>query len=87
MSISSESKMVMNFGKGDIIISTAYDNKKMDGIPFVMFSNGAEGHIGDRPEFEGTVIEDWSLKMFFDKVESVDSVIATLNDYKKKRFG
>ena len=75
--------MVMVFGKGDIIVSDAYHDKEMKTEPYMMFFKADAGKVGSRPEFKGRCV-DGDLKMFFDKVESIDAVIDSFLGFKKR---
>lgn len=86
MSIKTSSQTIMKFGIGDIGVSVSYEDKELTSEPFIMFHDIEPGIIGDRPEQVGKEILNWTLVMYFDKPESVDSVIDVLKKFKEARF-
>jgi hypothetical protein len=85
-----DGRVVLRFGDGDIVIAPASDTPDGDEIhvAFGMIDGGKKYPIDIViPEIRGKQMDEWAIKMFFPKVESLDSVIHVLQDFRKMQFG
>lgn len=84
----SENRMVFYFGKGDIIFGSAYDKGNSVDNDYVCFYQSQKAYEIDQrlPELEGSQVDDWALKMRFPKIESLQSLITFLVEFRDKKF-
>lgn len=81
-----DGKVACVFGTGDILIASGKDVGTEE-LQITLSQCDSCSPIDVKfPEMAGTVIENWSVKLYFDKPESVDSFIHVLQDFKKERF-
>jgi hypothetical protein len=85
--VKQDGKIILNFGDGDIMIAPCAEIKsgELAYITIGIFKEGEKYPIDKSlPEFDGCVFENWSIKMYFRKKESVDSFIHVLEDFREK---
>lgn len=78
-------KVVCLFGSGDILIAPGHDEGTMD-LQITLSQQAPHPIDVSMLELRGTKIENWAVKFYFDKPESVDAFIHVLQDFKKEKF-
>ena len=83
-----DGKMVFYFGEGDIVFSSAYDKGDSEDNDYISFWQSETSYpIGKpMPELIGKEVDDWAVKMYFPSVESLQSVISVLVEYRDKKY-
>lgn len=85
--IEDKKRTMLHFGTGDIHITDAQMKDSDGGHPLVIFHQMTPQPIGSsRPELHGTECDDFAVGMTFEKPESIDAIIAVLNDFKAEHF-
>jgi hypothetical protein len=85
----SSGQVVCVFGTGDILIAPGIDEGTGDSVPTAIILVQQEAHPIDvpMPELKGTKVENWSVKLYFNKIESVNSFIHVLEDFRRDKWG
>lgn len=81
-------RTMLHFGAGDIHITDAKMKQgDGEGSPLVIFHQMEPRPIGSSaPELHGSECDDFAVGMTFTRHESIDAIVAVLNDFKAKHF-
>jgi hypothetical protein len=86
-----ENKVVLRFGEGRLLISQCSDDAESVKGEYI-----AIGDMGDNKAYpinvpmvtnKGDRLKNWYLKMYFDKPESIDSLMHVLIEFQESKFG
>ena len=77
-------KTVIRCIDGDVFFAPSKIENEKHGL--VVFCDGTKAPIGvPQEDYKGKKLSDWSVMFLFETVQSIDAVIASLNDLKDVR--
>jgi len=84
-----DGKVIIEFVDGDIMIAPSADTQEESAKYIAIGTMDGKKFPIDTPipEVKGMVMNDWAVKMYFKKVESINALIHVLEDFRNSFFG